>query len=442
MKIVPYIILLLSCATLWAQETEPTALTSVNVMASRSALRPLSEPNVQEASKNYSLELSEWEQQSSGEGRQFTSSFTAPFSWSGRKAFIAIESASAPYVVTIGGRVVGEVNNPSMPAQIDVTRYIKHDAPVVVAIDMQPSAHLEELGAWGSGEVTLGRVSMLSQPTMYIREVEVSTKYVAGVLNSTIAIIVKSDALNERTSRINYELITPQGRVASRGFSDVTLDMRREDTIYMFTFVPDSLAWSASSPSRYRLNLSTQYRGRHLEYISLDLGLRSIDLNEAGELIVNGVSEGALRAEILPATATVDDLVAAKAAGYNAVKIAAGVYNSAIYECADSVGLYVVASAPIATSHSGDNILRGGNPTNDPSREGEFLERVDALYNTTKNFASVVAYSLAEESPNGYNLYESYLYLKQKEPQRPIVNPSSAGQWNGDRLKIEFSDRK
>ena len=56
------------------------------------------------------------------------------------------------------------------------------------------------------------------------------------------------------------------------------------------------------------------------------------------------------------------------------------------------------------------------------------------MYHASKNHPSVVAFSIAEQSANGYCLYESYLAMKRLEQVRPVLYPSAAGEWNSDRL--------
>ncbi len=387
----------------------------------------------------YAIPLEGWTQENSAQEAIFSSSFAAPFSWIGREAIISIESASAPYTVKVGGNEVGSNLNSAMPAQFNITDYIENqvDAPITIVMHRDPQSN--QLEGWSSGgkPFALGRVVMISQPTMFIRDVQVQTARLSGVLNATVAIIVKSEALNSRSSRINYELLTPKGEYVTRGSVDVNLSMRQEDTIRISAAVPDSLAWNAENPKLYNLNLSTQYRGRTLEYFSFGLGLRSIDVSSSGSLSINGVPQR-LKLKEVSSSIDAEQMAKVKSEGYNTIKIAAGEHNHQLYNYADSLGLYVIATAPINSSQSGDNIKRGGNPSNDPARLSEYIERVDAIYNLVKIHPSVVAFSLADNSLNGFNLYESYLYLKNLESQRPIIYPNGGGEWNNDPLKVEL----
>lgn len=157
----------------------------------------------------------------------------------------------------------------------------------------------------------------------------------------------------------------------------------------------------------------------------------------AGELMVNGEREQLKAIEIESAIGR-SQIEKLKAAGYNTLKVRAGVFSDVVYQIADSLGLYLIATAPINSSKSGDNIFIGGNPSNDPERLSEYVERSESIYSATKLHASVIAYDLADESLNGINLYESYLYLKGRQNDRPVIYLDSQGQWNSDRLDMQL----
>lgn len=46
----------------------------------------------------------------------------------------------------------------------------------------------------------------------------------------------------------------------------------------------------------------------------------------------------------------------------------------------------------------------------------------------------MIAFSIAEQSAYGINLYESYLRMKELEDSRPILYPDAGGEWNSDPL--------
>ena len=64
------------------------------------------------------------------------------------------------------------------------------------------------------------------------------------------------------------------------------------------------------------------------------------------------------------------------------------------------------------------------------------IARIEESYHTTKLHPCVVAFSLAEDSANGINLYEGYLHLKGLEKERPVLYPDAGGEWNSDKLRL------
>lgn len=79
---------------------------------------------------------------------------------------------------------------------------------------------------------------------------------------------------------------------------------------------------------------------------------------------------------------------------------------------------------------------REATPSNDPQWLDAYLDRTQQHYHAVKRHPSIVAFSLARESANGINLYESYLRLKELEPDRPVIYTESGGEWNSDRLDL------
>ena len=74
--------------------------------------------------------------------------------------------------------------------------------------------------------------------------------------------------------------------------------------------------------------------------------------------------------------------------------------------------------------------------SSDAQRLDAYLDRTQQHYHAVKRHPSIVAFSLARESANGINLYESYLRLKELEPDRPVIYTESGGEWNSDRLDL------
>lgn len=371
------------------------------------------------------------------EGTSRTCDFTYPFAWANRQVFIHLGPASTEYEVLVNGRSVGYNADPNYGADFNVTKFA-HEGRNRLEVRFTTPSELAPLESWkpdGATTPSLGESYVFSQPTMHIRDVAVRSRLVEGALRAEVAIAVRTSALNPKSSRIYYDLRTPDSTRLTSGHQDLTLGMRGEDTLRFLVTIPDTLWWSPERPVLCDLRLKTQYEGRYGEYIRLPLGFRSVEMH-GDTLLVNGEPATLRVREALPGI-TPGELARLKAEGCTAVKLRAGIAPDAIYTTCDTLGLYVIAQAPIDTRRCGDDIRRGGNPTNDPAWLAAYLERTGDSYHATKRHPSVIAFSMAEKSANGINLYESYLKMKNLHDERPIIYPDAAGEWDSDPLRME-----
>lgn len=381
----------------------------------------------------YFTRLSEWTRR----GSVFTAPFTVPFAWANRQVLFYLGSASADYAVRVNGEEVAYNSDGNLPAEFNLTKFVREGRNTLEIVVASPS-QVAPLESWKSSPApAIGEAWVMSQPTLRVRDVLVRTTHAPDAADATaqIGIVVKSSALNPRTSRIYYELLDPAGATAAAGFKDITLDMRHEDTLRFLARIPHHQLWSAELPTRYTLRLRTRHEGRYVEYLELPLGFRTIDRHD-GRLSVNGQPVTLRVREVSPLIGE-EQIAVLREQGYNTLKLQPGAVRPGLYDFCDMQGLYVIAQAPVDTRSSGPSRRKGGNPSNDPAWQGAFIERAADSYHTSKRHPSVVAFSLAEESANGINLYESYLDRKRSGDERPFIYPAAGGEWNSDPLVLE-----
>lgn len=121
----------------------------------------------------------------------------------------------------------------------------------------------------------------MSQPTLRVRDILTktwrSTEEGDNVM-AEVGLVVKSEALNPRTSRVHYELLSPADKTSATGYKDIKLNMRGEDTLRFLARIPDSLLWSPEKTTRFTLRVKTQHEGRYMEYIEVPLGFRTVEV--------------------------------------------------------------------------------------------------------------------------------------------------------------------
>lgn len=379
----------------------------------------------------YRTPITEW----TVAGNRLSADVISTFAWTNRQVMLHIESAPADYELWVGGRRVATNRDGNSPADFNITKLLKEGRNRVEIILNQPS-DMTPIEGWGRPSEALGKVWVTAPPTMGVREVLVETtmnKENPAEATAEVGIVVKSYALNPRTVRIYYELDDPAGRTVAHGQSDLTLQMRGEDTARFLATVSDTLLWSRERPQHHTLRIRTQREGRFTEYHQYPLGLRAVTFDK-GRVAINGREEQLTITPCSP-VATPEALAEVRRSGNNTIQLEAGAVAPHLFAVCDTLGLYVIAQAPIDSHAAGSSRNVGGNPSNNPAWVPFYLERVENCFHTAKRHPSVIGFSIAARSANGIALYESYRRLKELGDTRPVIYPDAEGEWNTDRIE-------
>ncbi len=439
MRYIPLVTALFSTLSVAAQSYDSPATVAIDRDAPRSEI--IAYPSQQEAltfghaASRYLRPVADWQEVKSESGCTLTGEFTMPFAWIDREIFLHIASAESSYEVTVNGKRAGYVQDGATPAEFDVTK-LAVEGKNRVSVTLFTPAVADVLQRSPEANPTLGACYVMAQPKMRLRDVVVNSSMTgdgsSGVLE--LGIVMKTHSLNPKTTRVYYELIAPDSTKVLDGYKDLTLDMRREDTVRLMQVVPRSQMWSAEQPNRYTLLVKTRFEGRINEYVPVKVGFRTVAA-EQGKLLING-EPVELRIQEMTAELRSGELDTLKKQGYNTLRLPSGRLARELLNRCDSLGFYVIDQLPIDTSRAGMSRKQGGNPSNDPQWLDAYLDRTQQHYHAVKRHPSIVAFSLAHESANGINLYESYLRLKELESDRPVIYTESGGEWNSDRLDL------
>jgi beta-galactosidase len=386
----------------------------------------------------YLQPLKNWTRTESAEAVTYRTRFTIPFAWIDRRQFLYVGRASGSFDVVINGTLAAYTQTGSTPSEFDITAASKegvNDLELVIYKD--PVARKLENNRPAAAPAIEGEVHILSQPRIRVRDVAATTRMEGSSGLLELGVILKSHQLNAHDYTVYWELLNPAGEIVSEGKKDARLDMRREDTVRFFANIPRVVPWSHEEPRLYTLFIKTQNEGRFREYLAFRVGFRSLDLQDDGGLTLNGVPL-ALRTQEFAPVGDVAEMRRAiaqlRVGGVNTLMLRGAPASRGFFALCDSMGVYVACRVDIDTRQSGESRQMGGNPSNDPAWGAAYLDRVTGMYHTSKNHPSVAMFSLAQQSANGINLYDSYVALKALEPHRPVLYTDGGGEWNTDDL--------
>ena len=382
MRYIPLVTALFSTLGAAAQSYDSPATVAIDRDAPRSeivAYSTLSDAlTFDRAASRYLRPVADWQEERNESGRLLTGEFTMPFAWIDRELFLHVASAGSSYEVTVNGKRAGYVQDGATPADFDITR-LATEGKNRVTVTLFAPAVADALQRNPEANPALGECYVMAQPKMRVRDVVVDAALADDGNNGVLGlgIVMKTHSLNPKTTRVYYELIAPDSTKVLDGYKDLTLDMRREDTVRIMQVVPRSQMWSAGQPNLYTLIVKTRFEGRINEYVPVKVGFRTVAADK-GRLLVNG-EPAELRVKEFEAEPQSGELDTLRKLGYNTLRLPAGRLSRELLNRCDSLGFYVVDQLPIDTSRSGLSRKEGGNPSNDPQWLDAYLDRLDGI---------------------------------------------------------------
>ena len=188
------------------------------------------------------------------------------------------------------------------------------------------------------------------------------------------------------------------------------------------------ILWNAEQP--YLYTAVVQYGG---EYIPVKVGLRRQEINERGELLINGIPvklKGVNHHDTHPKHGYVmtdeelkQDLLMMKALNINTVRTAHYPPAPVFLDLCDELGFYVIDEADLETHGFCYRRANCGAdpdpiwPCNDPAWREAHLDRAERLYERDKNHVSVIMWSLGNESNYGVNFDAMSEYLRKRQQE-------------------------
>lgn len=370
----------------------------------------------------------EWTRRYDGDVIEYASDFTVPLSWLNRSIILRVGSSSAAFEVVVNGKSAGYTPDGAVPLEFNLTKLVHEGKNALVLRLLKSDAANALRREMPEG---IAGVKVICQPSLRIRDIVYDTRLNAdrdGI--AEIGIAVKCDALNPKSSRLHYILTAGDSLILAEGFRDITLDMRRADTVSFSAKIPAELLWNAERPQMLKLDITNRIDGKISECICRRLGFRAADMKD-GQLVVNGKSVK------LNATDYVKGMAPESAAksGYNCIRIVNGDVPESFYDACDRLGIYVISCSAIDTTRFPDSIAKGGNPTNAPEWKELFIGRNEQNYDYVKGHPSVIGYEIGKGRTTGICTYESYLRMKSLERRLPVLYEGVGEEWCSDKLK-------
>ena len=354
--------------------------------------------------------------------------FEIPESWLQRDVFVRFGGVSSAFYVWVNGSYVGYSEGSKMPSEFVLNDHIRSGTNIIAAevYRWSTGSYLEDQDFWSLSGIQR-EVEVFARPKQRVRDYFVR----AGL----------DDAHKQGRLRLDLDLINT-GETSPVAVSIAVLDndtLVRETTKRVAlgpgqtsrTFMLDVgevRSWSAEDPYQYTLTIGlVDDGGTELEAIAQGIGFRNVEVTD-GRFLINGRAvklKGVNlhehhheRGHVVDEVTMLRDIQLMKAANINAVRNSHYPFPELWYELTSKHGLYVVDEANIESHGYGfDHDKTLGNKRHWMPHH---LDRTRRMVERTKNYPSVVIWSLGNEAGDGINFGATYRWIKQRDDSRPV----------------------
>ena len=374
-----------------------------------------------------------------------------PADWKERDIYLHLAGAKSGVYVYIN-------EDSKNPAEFLINKYVKPGKNVLTLkiFRWSTGSYLECQDFWRISGIERD-VYLYSQPKAALKDFRITSTLDDSYKNGVFALNV--DLRNHRPAATNltlaYELLDAQGKVVATEEKTTYVPVNETRTLSFDKNLTDVHTWTSEHPNLYKLVMTVKEEGKVNEIIPFNVGFRRIEIKPIDQKAANGKPyvclfingqplklKGVNIHEHNPETGHYvteelmrRDFELMKQHNLNSVRLCHYPQDRRFYELCDEYGLYVYDEANIESHGMYYDLRKGGSLGNNPEWLKPHMDRTINMFERNKNYPSVTFWSLGNEAGNGYNFYQTYLWLKEADKnimQRPVNYERAQWEWNTD----------
>lgn len=335
-----------------------------------------------------------------------TGDFRRRFTWSQSDggALLRFDGVDAASQVWLNGVFIGTTRGSRLPAEFDVTESLRagENLLVVRVTQWAATSYIEDQDMWWLPGI--------------FRDVVLQATPAGGVHDVT----VHADWDGERGAVLRIDVATRDAAAATIAIPSLGIAGLAPGQEHV---VDSATPWTAETPALTQVIVSTS-----AETATLRVGFRTVTIDDA-QIKVNGSRirfRGVNRHESHPELGRAVPLATARAEmllmkqyNVNAIRTSHYPPHPGVIDLADELGLWLIDECDLET-HGFEPMGWRDNPSDDPQWEPAYLDRMTRTIQRDRNHASVVLWSLGNESGTGRNLAAMTELSHSLDPSRPV----------------------
>ncbi len=365
-----------------------------------------------------------------------------PANWDGREVYLNIGGAKSGCYVYVNGILVGYNEDSKNTAEYNLTPYL-HKGENLVALKIyrwSTGSYLECQDFWRLSGIERD-VYVFAQPKVHLFDYRITpiVEHLAedGLIGSGY---FELDAVVKNNSKSNATVELSLGGALSGVEKRSVSIAAGEESLQSFKIPFEGWnLWSAETPVLYDGSIALSQGGNVSEKVAFKFAPRKVEII-GNQLLVNGKAikikgvniheHNQYTGHVISREQMESDIKLMKAHNFNAIRCSHYPQPAYFYELCDEYGIYVCDEANIESHGMYYNLRKGGTLGNDLRFYNGHMARVKNMYWRNKNYTSIIYWSMGNEAGNGYNFYQTFLYLKDLDKVRPVQHERAILEWN------------
>lgn len=363
----------------------------------------------------------------------YLKSFQLPVAWAEKRVFLRFEGVESAFYLFVNGNRIGYAENSFGPSEFELTAFL-HPGKNLIGVEVYrwcTGSWLEDQDFWRFAGI-FRDVYLYAANESFLADIALSALPDAAYQNGELEASAWVDTPKPGQ---RLEMTVLDGGVIV-GYDSA--DVPEGGQLSLHATIAKAKLWSAEKPHLYTVLFALSGDEGVLEYVPLKAGFRRVEIR-GGILLLNGrrlVLKGINRHEFscrsgrtLTREEMIADALVMKANHINAVRTAHYPNHPAWYDICDEYGLYLIDENNLEAHGTQGGVAPGcpALPGSLPQWENACMGRIRSLYERDKNHASIILWSLGNESGGGANIQKCTTGCGRRIlPARCIMSPFGA----------------
>jgi len=371
-----------------------------------------------------------------------------PAKWKDKRLVISLGGVENCFYLYCNGKEVGFSKDCRLPSEFDLTEYLHvgENSLAIQVIRFSDSSYIEDQDQWWHAGIHRD-VELYATEPVYIRDIFAKPTFEPSTNKGHLSVEVQLGDHNRSSLNHSIEIeVTGPGikksktAVAELKKSAFAPVVGKGPLLKLSIPMGNVKGWNAEAPTLYQLTVKLRNdKQKVIEKTAQKIGFRDVRIHERQLLIndapvlIRGVNRhdhcdttGKIMTEALLRL----DIETMKRHNINAIRTSHYPNDPLFYQLCDEYGMYVVDECNLEAHH---HYAQVGT---DPFWSNAFLSRLTRMVVRDKNHASIIMWSMGNETGFGPNHAAMAAWVKSYDPSRPVHNESAiceqgvADRWN------------